>query len=68
MKLSDDYINRQIGKNLEVLLESRKNGAFYGTTGNYLKVKIDNVPLSAQRGQLVKGHLAKKGLFVVDES
>ena len=68
VKLSDDYIKRQIGKNLEVLLESRKNGAFYGTTGNYLKVKIDNVPLSAQRGQLVKGHLAKKGLFVVDES
>ncbi len=67
-KLSDEYIARQIGKRNEVLLESRKNGAFYGTTGNYLKVRIDNVPLSAQRGELVKGRLVKKGVFEVDES
>ena len=67
-KLSDEYIARQIGKRNEVLLESRKNGAFYGTTGNYLKVRIDNVPLSAQRGELVKGHIERKGVFIVDES
>ena len=47
---------------------SRKNGAFYGTTGNYLKVKIDSVPLNAQRGEILKGHIEKKGVFVVDES
>ena len=67
-KLSDAYITRQIGKKSEVLLESRKNGAFYGTTGNYLKVKIDSVPLNAQRGEILKGHIEKKGVFVVDES
>lgn len=66
-KLSDAYITRQIGKKSEVLLESRKNGAFYGTTGNYLKVKIDSVPLNAQRGEILKGHIEKKGVFVVDE-
>ena len=67
-KLSDAYITRQIGKKSEVLLESRKNGAFYGTTGNYLKVKIDSVPLNAQRGEILKGHIEKKGVFIVDES
>ena len=67
-ELSDAYISRQIGKHGEVLLETRKDGAFYGTTGNYLKVRIENVPLSAQRGQLLSGTLTEKGVFTLDEA
>ena len=67
-ELTDRYVSRQIGKRGEVLLETRRDGAFYGTTGNYLKVRVENVPLSAQRGQLLSGTLTGKGVFTLDEA
>ena len=50
-------MSRQIGRKLEVLLENRKDGLWHGTTGNYLKVKIENVPPFSIRGELVSGVL-----------
>ena len=67
-ELTERYVSRQIGKRGEVLLETRRDGAFYGTTGNYLKVRVENVPLSAQRGQLLSGTLTGKGVFTLDEA
>lgn len=66
-KLHEEYIERQIGKRGEVLLESRKSGEWRGTTGNYLKVKIENTPAVANKGMLLKGVLTKKGEFKADE-
>ena len=66
-KLHEEYIERQIGKRGEVLLESRKSGEWRGTTGNYLKVKIENTPAVANKGMLLKGVLTKKGVFKADE-
>lgn len=65
--LHEEYIERQIGKRGEVLLESRKSGEWRGTTGNYLKVKIENTPAVANKGMLLKGVLTKKGEFKADE-
>ncbi|MGN0906354.1 MAG: tRNA (N(6)-L-threonylcarbamoyladenosine(37)-C(2))-methylthiotransferase MtaB [Bullifex sp.] len=65
-RLTESYISRQIGKRGEVLLENRKDGAFYGTTGNYLKVRIENVPAFARLGQLFEGRLKAKGVFELD--
>lgn len=60
-RLSDElhsaYVSRQVGRTLEVLLESRKGGSWTGTTGNYLKVSIDNVPPFARRGEIMSGKL-----------
>ena len=61
-ELSEDlhqrYIKRQVGSEVEVLLESRKDGAWQGTTGNYLKVKVEGVEgLVLDRGQIVRGIL-----------
>ena len=56
-QLHEAYVSRQIGRKLEVLLENRKDGLWHGTTGNYLKVKIENVPPFSTRGELVSGVL-----------
>ena len=66
-ELSEDlhqrYIKRQVGSEVEVLLESRKDGVWQGTTGNYLKVKVEGVEgLVLDRGQIVRGILKAPGL------
>ena len=65
-QLSDEYTARQKGRTLEVLLETRKDGLWYGTTGNYLKVKVKNAPAFSTRGQILSGRLEKPGLLVLD--
>ena len=44
LKVSDEcrkiFLNKYIGKNMKVLIESYKNGCLYGYTSNYIKVKI----------------------------
>lgn len=52
-RLHDDYIRRQQGKQLEVILEQQKKGAWYGLTGNYLKVRVLDVPVSAHHGDIL---------------
>ncbi|MEK7196684.1 MAG: radical SAM protein, partial [Nitrospirota bacterium] len=47
-----EYMTKQIGKTLDVLIEeSRGDGACYGTSGNYLKILIPSKAYS--RGSLV---------------
>jgi threonylcarbamoyladenosine tRNA methylthiotransferase MtaB len=45
------YVERQIGRNLEVILEEQKEGFWTGLTGNYLKVRVFGVPQEAKHGQ-----------------
>ncbi len=66
-ELNAEYIQRQIGKEVEVLLENRKGGYWHGTTGNYLKVKVDTGVGIFSKGSLVKGILTEPGLVVVNE-
>ncbi len=66
-ELNEEYIKRQIGKEVEVLLENRKGGYWHGTTGNYLKVKVDTGIGVYSKGSLVKGILKEPGLVVVNE-
>ncbi len=55
LELNAQYLNRQIGRQVEVILEERKNGSWYGLTGNYMKVKTNiSVPFT-KKGDLVKG-------------
>jgi threonylcarbamoyladenosine tRNA methylthiotransferase MtaB len=51
-QLYKEYKDRQAGRGGEVILEQRKSGAWYGTTGNYLPVKVLDVPLFAKIGDL----------------
>ena len=39
-KLELDYMNKFIDKNLDVILETYKDGYLYGHTGNYLSIKL----------------------------
>ncbi len=66
-KLHDEYVQRQIGKRGEVLLETRRNGMWGGTTGNYLKVNIQNTPAVSNKGMLLSGILLEKGVFLADD-
>ncbi len=52
-RLHDDYVRRQRGRRLEVILEQRKKGTWYGLTGNYLKVRVLDVPPQAVAGDLL---------------
>lgn len=40
-ELEEDYMNKFIGKDVEVLVEEYKDGFSFGHTGNYLYVKIN---------------------------
>ena len=40
-ELEQNYFNKYIGKEVEVLIEETKDGYSYGHTGNYLYVKIN---------------------------
>lgn len=53
-KQNAEYIKRQIGKTFDLILEEKTKGIWYGLTGNYIKVQVDNVPLDAKCGDLIK--------------
>ncbi|HPZ15067.1 MAG TPA: tRNA (N(6)-L-threonylcarbamoyladenosine(37)-C(2))-methylthiotransferase MtaB [Sphaerochaeta sp.] len=56
--LFNRYRSRQVGKRGEVILQNRSGGAWYGVSGNYLDVKIDDPPAFGREGMLVSGHFA----------
>ncbi len=53
--LFERYRARQVGQSGEVILQNRKGGAWYGISGNYLEVKIDDPPAFGREGMLVSG-------------
>ena len=58
-ELYDAYRERQTGKVAEAILETRKNGVWTGTSGNYLPVTINGTAPFAKRGDLVRGVFGK---------
>lgn len=52
VKLNKAYVDRQIGKKAEVILEGRRTGKWYGLTGNYIKLDVLGVPDNASVGDL----------------
>jgi len=55
LKLNEEYLNRQIGRKVDVILEENKKGTWYGLTGNYMRVKVNDAPLNSMCGDLVIG-------------
>ncbi len=53
LELNGKYLARQVGKPAEVILEEKKKGAWFGLTGNYMKVKVNDVKDGARCGDLV---------------
>ncbi len=53
LELNKKYLDRQIGKPAEVILEEKKKGSWFGLTGNYMKVKVNGVRDGAKCGDLV---------------
>lgn len=47
------YMERQIGRNAEVILEKQSGELWSGLTGNYLHVRVSDVPHDLARGDLV---------------
>jgi len=47
------YLNRYIGKSVEVLLETERNQELHGICENYLKVIVLDVPEHLKRGSLI---------------
>lgn len=55
LEMNQHYLERQVGKPVEVILEENRNGTWYGLTGNYMRMKADSVELDAKCGDLVHG-------------
>ena len=53
-ELYKTYLNRQLDKECEVILQNRKAGTFNGITGNYIDVTVKNAPPFATSGMLFK--------------
>ncbi len=53
LEMNQRYLERQIGKPAEVILEENRNGTWYGLTGNYMHVKADSVEPDSKCGDLV---------------
>ncbi|MFA6688427.1 MAG: tRNA (N(6)-L-threonylcarbamoyladenosine(37)-C(2))-methylthiotransferase MtaB [Sphaerochaetaceae bacterium] len=53
-RLHSEYVGRQGGRQLEAILEQRKKGSWYALTGNYLKVRLLDVPPLSSPGELVR--------------
>jgi threonylcarbamoyladenosine tRNA methylthiotransferase MtaB len=47
------YIDRQLGKHLELLVEEKRKGSWTGVTGNYLKLLVVDPPESLKRGDTI---------------
>lgn len=64
-----DYMNCYIGKKLDVLMESYKDGYLYGYTSNYIKVKVKGdkklwgcllkIELNSIKGDLILGDICQ---------
>jgi threonylcarbamoyladenosine tRNA methylthiotransferase MtaB len=52
------YVQSWIGSEAEVLVEGRKGGAYFGVTGNYLKVTLEDAP----SGRDITGQVARAGI------
>lgn len=57
IELYEIYLERQLGKECEVVLQNRKGGKFTGITGNYIDVFVENTPPFAAPGMLFKGKI-----------
>lgn len=53
-RLNKTYVERQVGKQAELILEGRRIGKWHGITGNYLKVDVSGAPDNASVGDLLK--------------
>lgn len=53
-----DYMRKQIGKTLDVVVETRCEDGFYGTAGNYIKVFIRDEN-NVKEGMLVNVHISR---------
>ena len=53
-QLNKSYVERQVGKEAEIILEGRRTGRWHGITGNYLKLDVSGVPENASVGDLFK--------------
>ena len=53
-QLNKAYVERQVGKEAEIILEGRRTGRWHGISGNYLKLDVVNVPENASVGDLFK--------------
>ncbi|MDC7243452.1 MAG: tRNA (N(6)-L-threonylcarbamoyladenosine(37)-C(2))-methylthiotransferase MtaB [Sphaerochaetaceae bacterium] len=53
-ELYSKYLERQLDKECEVVLQKRKNGKFTGVTGNYIDVIVNDAPAFAAPGMLFK--------------
>lgn len=53
------YMDRQIGKEFELIVEERRSGLWSGLTGNYLKLMVKDVPETVQRGDRITVRLER---------
>ena len=63
--LHSAYVDRQVGRRQEVLLETRRGGLWHGTSGNYLKLAVSGAPAFSSRGQIVSGIITAKDMLSV---
>ncbi|MBQ5391827.1 MAG: tRNA (N(6)-L-threonylcarbamoyladenosine(37)-C(2))-methylthiotransferase MtaB, partial [Spirochaetales bacterium] len=64
-QLNASYVERQVGKCAEVILEGRRLGKWHGLTGNYLKLDVAGAPDSASVGDLLNVRIRSKDLAEV---
>lgn len=53
------YMDRQIGKEFELIIEEKRNGRWSGLTANYLKVPLEDIPEAVQRGDRITVRLER---------
>ena len=51
-ELNASYVQRQVGRENEMIIEGRRSGHWHGLTGNYLKVTLQDAPEGLQVGDL----------------
>ena len=53
-RLHQNYLERHVGKDTEIVLQERSNGHYTGLSGNYINVIVDGEPAFAKVGSLYK--------------
>lgn len=46
LEMNQRYLERQVGRTVEAVLEENRNGTWYGLTGNYMRMRVDGVGAS----------------------